>query len=27
LSPHLKGSTKDLLMLLRTDALFSELHG
>jgi chemotaxis signal transduction protein len=25
-SPHMKGSTKDLLMLLSTEALFSELH-
>ncbi len=25
-SPHIKGSTKDLLMLLSTEALFAELH-
>ena len=25
-SPHIKGSTKDLLMLLSTEAIFAELH-
>jgi chemotaxis signal transduction protein len=25
-SPYIKGSTRDLLMLLRTEALFAELH-